>query len=151
MAASGIKLLDANVWLAVAFSDHQHHAKAKEWFEAQADQTCAFCRITQLALLRHLTNSRIMGNFVQTQQQARQVYANLTSDPRVISLGEPMTLDGKFREFTQQPTPAHERWTDAYLAAFAVSVSAQLVTCDQGFDRNAGLDLTVLAELPRRT
>jgi predicted nucleic acid-binding protein len=71
MPASGaIKLLDANVWLAVALSDHVHHAKAKVWFESQDDDSCAFCRITQLALLRHLTNARIMGRFVQTQQNA---------------------------------------------------------------------------------
>ncbi len=30
MTASGeIKLADANVWLALAFSDHLHHGKAK--------------------------------------------------------------------------------------------------------------------------
>ena len=32
-ATGGIKLADANVWLAVAFSDHLHHAKARAWFE----------------------------------------------------------------------------------------------------------------------
>ena len=62
MPASGvIKLVDANVWLAVAFSGHVHHAPAKTWFEGQNDATCAFCRVTQMALLRHLTNSKIMG------------------------------------------------------------------------------------------
>ena len=56
MPASGeIKLVDANAWLAFAFSDHVHHGKAKEWFDGQANDTCAFCRVTQMALLRHLT------------------------------------------------------------------------------------------------
>lgn len=53
-ASGGISLADANVWLAVAFSDHLHHATAKAWFEGQHDASCAFCRITQMALLRHL-------------------------------------------------------------------------------------------------
>jgi uncharacterized protein len=57
-ASGGIKLADANVWLAVAFSDHGHHATARTWFEAQADDSCAICRVTQMALLRHLTNSK---------------------------------------------------------------------------------------------
>ena len=75
MPASGaIKLADDNVWLAVAFSDHAHHAKAKVWFDAQPDGTCAFCRVTQMALLRHLTNSKIMGRFVQSQQEVWKNY-----------------------------------------------------------------------------
>ena len=64
MPASGeIKLADANVWLAIAFSDHVHHVTARDWFDRQTNDTCAFCRIMQLALLRHLTNPAIMGKF----------------------------------------------------------------------------------------
>ena len=71
MPVSGaIKLADANVWLALAFSDHLRHPNAKAWFDGQSDGSCAFCRVTQMALLRHLTNSKIMGAFVQSQQDA---------------------------------------------------------------------------------
>ena len=63
--SGGIKLVDASVWLAVAFSDHLHHAKAKAWFDAQGQDSSAFCRITQMALLRHnfsaLAPSNITG------------------------------------------------------------------------------------------
>src|SRR6266567_3197159 len=79
-----IKLADANVWLALAFSDHLHHAKAKAWFDGQSDGSCAFCRVTQMVLLRHLTNSKIMGPFVQSEQDAWKNYDKLTQDPRVI-------------------------------------------------------------------
>ena len=42
MPASGaIKLADANVWLAVVFSDHLHHPQAKTWFEVQGDLSMA--------------------------------------------------------------------------------------------------------------
>src|SRR5213596_168750 len=60
-ASGGIRLLDANVWLALAFSDHLHHSKAKEWLGAQHEGAFAFCRVTQMALLRHLSNSKIIG------------------------------------------------------------------------------------------
>src|SRR5688572_15783741 len=83
MPASGTKLLDANVWLALAFSDHVHHSRAKDWFDKLGDETCVFCRITQMALLRHFTNSKIMGSAVQTQQQAWQTYEKFVDDPRV--------------------------------------------------------------------
>ena len=146
MPASGvIKLADANVWLAVAFSDHIHHGQAKSWFEAEDDANCAFCRVTQMALLRHLTNSKIMGQFVQSQEGACQIHDKLANDPRVVFLAEPSALQTAFRRFTQSKFPSHALWTDAYLAAFAFETQAQLVTFDQGFSRFSGLDLHVLA------
>jgi predicted nucleic acid-binding protein len=91
MPASGAtRIPDANVWLAIAFSDHVHHGHACAWFEKQAESSCAFTRITQLALLRHLTNSSIMGKFVQSQQQAWQTWDQLLNDPRVTFEIEPI-------------------------------------------------------------
>jgi predicted nucleic acid-binding protein len=67
MPASGvIELADANLWLALAFSDHAHHGTAKAWFDAKLDGTCAFCRVTQMALLRHLANSGSPSHALRT-------------------------------------------------------------------------------------
>ena len=106
MPASGTKLVDANVWLALAVSDHVHHEKARSWFEKQLDGSCAFCRLTQLALLRHLTNAKIMGKFVQSQQMAWKAFDGFASDPRVILLSEPASIDSEFRPLTQSSSPA---------------------------------------------
>ena len=145
MPASGvIKLADANVWLAITFSDHVHHVKAREWFDRQAGGTCAFCRITQMALLRHLTNSAIMGQFVLSQRVAWQNFDKLSADPRVVFLSEPPAIEAQFRAFTQSASPSNERWTDAYLAAFASATGTQLVTFDQGFKRFGLADLELL-------
>ena len=144
MPASGvIKLIDANVWLALSFSDHQHHAKARDWFDAQQNKTCAFCRITQMALLRHLTNAKVMGKFVQNQQQAWSVYDGLGQDPRVLFLHEPQALQGVFRAFSNATFPSHAIWTDAYLAAFAKEAQCDVVTFDRGFTF-PGVQVTVL-------
>ncbi len=145
MPASGISLVDANVWLALSYSDHFHHEIARAWFELQADSSCAFCRLTQMALLRHLTNSRIMGSSVQTQQQAWTVYDKLSNDPRVLFLNEPPALDLEFRALSQSPSPSHQRWTDAYLAALARLCTARIATFDRGFATYSGLDLALLA------
>ena len=144
MPASGIKLADANIWLALAYSGHVHHPVAQTWFDTQSNNSCAFCRITQLALLRHLTNSKIMGPFVQNQQQAWAAYDSLSSDPRVTFLQEPATLDAEFRRLTQSSAPSHQQWTDAYLASIAKLSSAQLVSFDRGFGSFAGLDFVIL-------
>ena len=144
MPASGIKLLDANIWLALAFGDHQHHAKAAQWFSMQTEGSCAFCRITQLALLRHLTNSKIMGKFVQGQRAAWQSYDAFLNDPRVSFLHESSAVDALFRSFSSSESPSHAQWTDAYLAAFAAVENLQLVTFEKTFPISAGLDLFVL-------
>lgn len=147
MSASGvIKLADANVWLAIAFSDHVHHVKAREWFDHQTNGTCAFCRITQMALLRHLTNSAIMGRFVLSQRVAWEDFDKLLTDPRVVFLSEPPAIEAQFRAFTQSESPSNERWTDAYLAAFASATGLQFVTFDQGFKRFGSADLLILAK-----
>lgn len=144
MPASGIKLADANVWLALAFSDHQHHSKSRSWFDEQNEGSCAFCRVTQLALLRHLTNSKIMGKFVQTQQQAWLAYDQFLADPRCVFVDEPQAIEPAFRSLTQAASSSLERWTDSYLAAFAFVNRAQLVTFDDGFRRFNNLNLLVL-------
>jgi len=145
MPASGIKLPDANIWLAIVLDGHSHHGAAEDWFNVQPEQSCAMCRVTQMTLFRHLTNSKIMGENVQSQVEAWKAYDVLFKDGRVIFLAEPATVETSFRSFSASESPAHERWTDAFLAAFAIQSAAQFVTFDQGFKRFTGLDLHLLA------
>jgi hypothetical protein len=58
---SSTDLLDANVWLALAAEAHAHHGRAKSYWETEAAPVSAFCRVTQLEFLRHLTNKAIMN------------------------------------------------------------------------------------------
>jgi len=86
-----------------------------------------------------------MGKFVQGQRDAWNTFTQLANDTRVIFLSEPPAIEAGFRSYSEADSPSHERWTDAYLAAFAVGISAQLVTFDKGFSRFVGLDLHLLA------
>jgi len=88
-----------------------------------------------MALLRHLTNSKITGPFVQSQQGAWKNYDELAQDPRVVFLSEPPGLEMSFRNFTQAMSPSHALWTDAYLDSFALETQS----------RFAGLDLLALS------
>ena len=145
MTASGISLVDANVWLAIAVDGHVHHAAASNWFGGQTENTCAFCRITQLALLRHLTNPKIMGAAnVQTQVEAWRAFEALAADPRVVFLDEPSDLTPVFRSLTQLSRPAHKRWSDAFLAAFAMGFALGVVTLDADLTSFPGLSVTLL-------
>src|SRR6266567_3366150 len=97
-----------------------------------------------MLLLRHLTNAKIMGTFVQSQQDAWMHFDKPINDPRAVFLSEPATVEVAFRGFTQSTAPAQGIWTDAYLAALAVEHNAQIVMFDQGFSRFAKLDLFVV-------
>ena len=148
MKVSGVSLVDANVWLALAVDAHFHHATAKAWFEGQSDESCAFCRNTQLALLRHLTNSKNMGaDNVQSQQQVWQAYERLVADSRVVYLDEPPALTPVFQALTQSASPSHKQWTDAYLAAFSQCLNLEIVTFDADFRSFSSLHVRVLKPL----
>jgi predicted nucleic acid-binding protein len=51
-------LPDINLWLALAFESHVHHAAAKGWFEGLTSERCSFCRLTQQGFLRLVTNPK---------------------------------------------------------------------------------------------
>jgi hypothetical protein len=57
-------LPDVNLWIGLTSNRHVHHAQAKAWLEGLGDERIAFCRITELGLLRLLTNQHVMGEDV---------------------------------------------------------------------------------------
>jgi uncharacterized protein len=141
MPVSGTRLVDANVWLALAFSDHAHHHVAVSWFEGLGEEEAAFCRITQMALLRHLTNEKLMGRFTLSQRAAWESYDAFRDDGRVAYADEPPGLEDSWRRLTRSRETRHRLWTDAYLAAFALSAHLPLATLDRGFKQFGGLTL----------
>ena len=71
-----MKLVDVNVWLATVWAGHQHHQVAKKWFDQEEDDL-AFCRVTQMALLRMLTNKAITGLEALSRRGAWELFGNL--------------------------------------------------------------------------
>jgi toxin-antitoxin system PIN domain toxin len=140
-----MKLLDVNVWLAAVWSRHSLHHKAKRWFDAEDDEI-GFCRITQMGLLRLMTNPTITRNDALTRRQAWNLMEDLMSDPRVRYLAEPQGLVSLWAAFSKRDDKSHLLWTDDYLAAFAQAASAELVTFDRGFHkRYASVSISILS------
>jgi toxin-antitoxin system PIN domain toxin len=129
-----MKLLDVNVWLAAVWAHHSRHQKAKQWFEAEDDEM-AFCRVTQMSLLRLMTNPAITLDDALTRRQAWNLTEHLLADPRVRFLTEPQGLSSLWAAFSKRDDKSHLLWTDDYLAAFAQSASAELVTFDRAFHK----------------
>jgi uncharacterized protein len=141
---SSTDLLDANVWLALAAQAHVHHDRAKAYWEREAAPVTAFCRVTQLAFLRHLTNKVIMGDHTLSPAGAWKKLQEFLALPEVRSLAEPAGLDERLAEFSNLGRTSPNLWTDAYLAAFAQCAGLRLVTFDAGFSRFMGLELLLL-------
>jgi toxin-antitoxin system PIN domain toxin len=113
---------DINVWIALSYEGHAHHAAAVRWFTTlDQDSSLIFCRFTQLGLLRLLTAEAVMGDEVMTQPEAWDAYDRWQQDDRVELMNEPSGLEPRFRTLTRRPHPAPKDWADSYLAAFAAS------------------------------
>ncbi|TAN22770.1 MAG: PIN domain-containing protein [Acidobacteria bacterium] len=129
---------DINVWLALAYGQHQHHTAAERWYTSlpQAAQLY-FCRFTQLGFLRLLTTQAVLGDDALDQPGAWSAYDQLMRDGRVGFAVEMPGLDATFRRMASLRQPASKDWVDSYLAAFAESAGFALVTFDRGLARKA--------------
>ncbi|MBI3683463.1 MAG: VapC toxin family PIN domain ribonuclease [Acidobacteria bacterium] len=115
-----------------------HHEVAAQWIEQSGPDQVAFCRVTQMGLLRLLTNSQVMGREVQDQGGAWSIYERILTDPRVRFLPEPNGLERIWKSLTKGSRGWPNLWTDAYLLAFAQGADLELTTFDKGLGRLAG-------------
>jgi len=144
-----VVLCDNNVWLALALSGHHHHRPARAWLRTvQTPATVCFCRATQQAFLRLLTNASVLrpyGNPPLTNRQAWRAYGDLLTDDRIVfHADEPAGLEARWQRLALRDTASPKLWMDAYLAAFATAGGYELVTTDGAFRQFAGLSLTLI-------
>ena len=125
-----MKLVDVGLWLAAVWGRHVHHPVAADWFGREAEDVL-FCRVTQMGLLRLLSNPAIMGDDAIDRSQAWRTFDQLRADERVLWADEPAELDAVWREISARDDKSHKLWTDDYLAAFAQASDATLVTLDR--------------------
>lgn len=124
-------LLDVNAWLAASWCRHLHNQDVVDWFEHQPDESLVLCRVTQMGLLRLLSNKAVMGTDVMTRSVAWQAIDYMRSDRRVAWADEPSTLEPVWRAVSARDDNSHKLWTDDYLAAFAQAGQLMLATLDR--------------------
>ena len=128
---------DVNVWLALLLADHVHRKKAVAWWDA-TDDTIAFTRFTELALLRLLTTAAAMNGKPLSIDQAWRAYDRLFQDDRVAFIPEPKEVEDRFREIARGGLASPKLWADAWLLAFARAAGGTLVTLDNGLAVRGG-------------
>jgi hypothetical protein len=107
---------------------------AAAWF-AQQQHGLTLCRVTQMSLLRSLSNPAVMGTDVANRSTAWNVVDQLKADDRVDWADEPVGLEQVWRALSALDDNSHKLWTDDYLAAFAQAGDLSLVTLDRQFVR----------------
>ena len=122
-------LPDVNVWIALAVGEHTHYASAREWIDAVEDRI-VFCRVTQMGLLRLLTNRHVMGPDALSPARAWSMFDAFLTDSRISMSSEPPGLEPYWRNSTFHQKDGSSWWTDTYLAAFAFAADYTLVTFD---------------------
>lgn len=140
-------LADVNVWLATLVQQHPHHQRAINWWRRKVlpdGQEVLFCRVTQLGLLRLLSNETVMGASRRTPREAWRDYDRLLAQGPIGYLHEPDDVDQVLRSHTLDESASASLWADAYLAAFACAADVRLATFDRGFSRFSGLRLQLL-------
>lgn len=132
-------LLDINVWVALAHTEHDHHEQAVAYWQAEQVKGTLmwFCRTTMLGMIRLLSQKAVMGPSALTLKEAYVAYLNFLNTPLVKWL--PETTDAAKRTDTalfglSQDVPARMS-TDVYLAAVAETTALRLVTFDADFKR----------------
>ena len=126
--------LDVNVWLPMLWQGHAASGVVHRWVEDQSEEFI-LCRVVQLALLRHLTNPAIMGDDVFSNEAASSVLVALGRQSGIVLHAEPPEIDTLFPRLGEDRRPRRNRWTDAYLAAFAIAGNFKLVSFDRDFAR----------------
>lgn len=145
-------LFDSNVWLALTFSAHPHHALAKKTFAAAtSERPACFCRATQQSFLRLATTPALLKAYGAegfTNKDAVYLLATLGKLPAVGFLEEPPGLQSRWLELADLPSASPKVWMDAYLASLAILHKAEFVTLDRDFKNfeMLGLELRLLAQ-----
>ena len=123
---------DLNIWMALSLRAHTGNASAWAWYRTlHRTEELAFCRVTQLGLLRLLTTHSASGADTLNQIEAWKVYDGWVRAGGATYIEEPFGIETEFRHYANRETPSPKEWGDSYLVAFAAAASMPLVTFDK--------------------
>lgn len=139
-------IADANVMLPLLTEGHAHRAAAVDWWDNCDDGTVGLCLPVHMALLRLLTNVRVMGSSILYPEQAWDAVDCLINDPRICVIDQTPQAHAKhWRANIKGREPSPNLWTDAWLAALAQASDCEMTTFDRGFRSFAELRLCLLS------
>lgn len=137
-------LVDVNVLLPLLLPQHMAHAAAASWMATQS-RSLRYALPVQLGVLRLLSQPRIMGSSALAPKQALNTWNQLVTATGMQELHAPRpSHPDVLAQLIAGRDAAPNLWTDAWLAALAISLDCEMVTFDKGFRSFRGLVLTLL-------
>ena len=138
-------IADANVLFPLLVQGHVAHETARRWWEGRSDASVGTCLLTRLAVLRLLTHRIAMNGAPVTPDHAIDAWRQLANDPRSVHVeAEPTIHEARFVALVSGRQSTPNLWTDAWLAASALSLVYEIATFDRGFKSFRGLKLQLL-------
>jgi uncharacterized protein len=138
-------IADANVLFPLLVQGHVAHEAADVWWNEQPDGSVGTCLLTRLAVLRLLTNRVAMNGNPVKPTEALKAWQQLAADPRSVHIdAEPATHESRFASLVAGREPTPNLWTDAWLAALALSLDYEMTTFDRSFKSFRGLKVRLL-------
>lgn len=125
-----IRLLDANVLVALAWPNHVHHVAAHEWFRAIREEGWATCSMTETGFVRVSSNPRATPDAfrpiesITLLQRMRSVPGHQLWDDGVSITNDVTGLVDR--------VVGHRQVTDAHLILLAREHDGRLATFDRG-------------------
>jgi toxin-antitoxin system PIN domain toxin len=138
-------IADANVLLPILAAGHAHRDPALQWWDSCDDDDVGLCLPVRMAMLRLLTNVRVMGTSTLQPEAAWDSLGQLINDPRIALVEQaPLNHESHWRANIAGRQPSPDLWTDAWLAALAQSMNHEMATFDRGFKSFPKLKLRLL-------
>jgi uncharacterized protein len=134
------QLLDVNVLLALVWPRHEGHAEAHAWFARSGHRSWASNPLTQLGLLRLLTNPAVTQGAV-SPASALEVLREATRHGGHVFWPLDREIPASLGSLATRLN-GHQQWTDAVLLQQATDRDGVLVTFDSGLKQLAALDLS---------
>ena len=131
-----IFLPDANVLIALAWPEHEFHAKVGRWFVRHSSAGWATCPFTQAAFVRVLSNPAFSADALTPENALLVLESNLLL-PGHHFWADSISVPDGLRRVGGRLT-GHQQITDAYLVGLAMHYEGRLVTLDKGIGVWAG-------------
>jgi len=135
-----VKLVDANVLIYSVDSDSARHDAARRWMDQalSGPEHVVLPWLCLVAFVRITTHPRLYDHPLTVGQALDTVDAWLSAPP--VRTDVPTTgLAGRLRQALNQTGAGGNLVNDAYLAALALTLGADLVSFDTDFARFSGL------------
>ncbi len=123
-------LLDVNVLLALAWSNHPHHEAAHQWFVGASSSGWATCLLTQSGFLRLSLNPQVVKTRLDCQEAVNLLEAIINHPQHEYYDSAPPLTEAPFAELAHNIV-GYRQVTDATLLHIAKAHGLKLVTFDQ--------------------